>query len=110
MATYAITGSSGYVGTRMTRLLLEADPDNRIIGFDVRPPRLEADRLQFHHLDVRDPQLAERLVGRGVRSLLHFAFVLDPFYDEAEMRDIDLGGTRNVLAAVERAGIGHLLA
>jgi UDP-glucose 4-epimerase len=50
------------------------------------------------------------LAGRGVRSLLHFAFVLDPMYDEAEMRDIDLGGTANVLRAVENAAIPHLLA
>jgi UDP-glucose 4-epimerase len=110
MATYAITGSSGYVGTRMTRWLLEREPDARVIGFDVRPPRVESDRLEFHELDVRDKALPEVLEGRGVKSLLHFAFVLDPMYDEQEMRDIDLGGTANVLAAVERATIPHLLA
>ena len=110
MSTYAITGSSGYVGTRMTRWLLDASPDNRVIGFDVRPPRITSDRLEFHHLDVRDPSLAQKLEGRGVVSLLHFAFILDPIYDEKEMTDIDLGGTRNVLQAVVQAKIGHLLA
>jgi UDP-glucose 4-epimerase len=110
VTTYAITGSSGYVGTRMTRWLLEQDPTARIIGFDIRPPRVTSARLEFHHLDVRDPRLGELLDGRGVVSLLHFAFVLDPLYDEQEMHDIDLGGTRNVLAAVTRAKIPHLLA
>ncbi len=110
MPTYAITGSSGYVGTRMTRWLLEASPDNRIIGFDVRPPRVDSDRLEFHTLDVRDPKIGQVLEGRGVISLLHFAFILDPLYDEKEMRDIDLGGTRNVFEAVLRAKIGHLVA
>jgi UDP-glucose 4-epimerase len=109
MPVYAITGSSGYVGTRMTRRLLES-PDNRVIGFDVRPPRVESDRLEFHNMDVRDRRIAAVLKGRGVHSLLHFAFVLDPFYDEKEMSDIDLGGTRNVLDAVLAAGIPHLLA
>jgi UDP-glucose 4-epimerase len=110
MATFAITGSSGYVGTRMTRWLLDADPAHRVIGFDVRPPRISDERLEFHQLDVRDVSLGERLRGRGVQTLMHFAFVLDPMYDEAEMHDIDVGGTRNVLAAVKTAGIGHLVA
>src|SRR5581483_7043058 len=109
MPVYAITGSSGYVGTRMTRRLLES-PDNRVIGFDVRPPRIDSDRLEFHQMDVRYRRIAAVLKGRGVHSLLHFAFVLDPFYDEKEMTDIDLGGTRNVLDAVLAAGIPHLLA
>jgi UDP-glucose 4-epimerase len=100
MTTYAITGSSGYVGTRMTRWLLEKEPDCRIIGFDVRPPRVESDRLEFHHMDVRDPRLGEVLAGKGVASLMHFAFILDPLYDEKEMIDIEIGGTQNVLAAV----------
>jgi UDP-glucose 4-epimerase len=107
---YAITGSSGYIGTRMTRHLLDSDPEARVIGFDVRPPRIESDRLEFHHLDVRDRRLADRLKGRGVRTLLHFAFILDPLYDEREMSDIDLGGTRNVLDAVLAAGIEHVIA
>jgi UDP-glucose 4-epimerase len=110
MATYAITGSSGYVGTRMTRWLLERDPEARIIGFDVRPPRVESDRLEFHNMDVRDPKLGATLVGRGVTTLLHFAFILDPLYDEQEMHDIDIGGTRNVLAALQHAKIDHLIA
>lgn len=110
MATYAITGCSGYVGTRMMRRVLDASPDNRVIGFDLRPPRIADVRIEFHDLDVRDPRLGDKLVGRGVRSLLHFAFIVDPLYDEKEMTDIDLGGTRNVLAAVRRAGVEHLLA
>jgi len=113
MTTYAITGSSGYVGTRMTRWLLEREPSARVIGFDLRPPRIEPPkdgRLEFHLLDVRDPKIADVLAGREVKSLLHFAFVLDPMYDEKEMRDIDLGGTANVLRAVEQTGIRHLVA
>src|SRR5262249_30714219 len=45
MPAYAITGSSGYIGTRTTRRLLDADPENRVIGFDVRPPRVADPRL-----------------------------------------------------------------
>ena len=110
MPTYAITGSSGYLGTRMTARLLAADPENRVLGFDLQPPRQAPARLEFHRLDVRDPALAPALRGREVRALLHFAFVLDPIYDEDEMSDIDLGGTRNVLAAAHAAGVPYLLA
>src|SRR5688572_20139836 len=110
MATYAVTGSSGYIGTRTIRWLLEADPENRVIGFDVRPPRAGDPRLEHHALDVRDPRLGALLEGRGVSALLHFAFIVDPLYDEKEMTDIDVRGTRNVLDAVAAARIPYLLA
>ena len=107
---YAITGAAGYLGTRMARYLLEADPENRVVGFDVRPARVVDPRFEFHTLDVRDRRLGDLLAGRDVRSLLHFAFVLDPFYDEAEMHDIDVRGTRNALEAALVAGVPHVVA
>ena len=110
MPTYAVTGSSGYIGTRTIRWLLDADPANRVIGLDIRPPRLSDPRLEHHLLDIRDRHLAELLRGRSVDALLHFAFVVDPLYDEREMTDIDVGGTRNVLDAVLAARIPYLLA
>jgi UDP-glucose 4-epimerase len=110
MPTYAITGASGYIGTRMTRKLLDADPENRVLGFDVRPPRIEDPRLTFTRMDVRDAGLADALARQPIASLLHFAFILDPFYDEHEMHDIDVNGTRNALKAARAAGIKHIVA
>ncbi len=112
MTRYAITGASGYVGTRLSRWLLAHEPDAQLIGFDVRPPQADVAghaRFTFHRLDVRDPLLGERLREAHVDALLHFAFVVDPLYDENEMTDIDVGGTRNVLAAVLNAGVNYLL-
>ena len=106
---YAITGASGYIGTRMTRRLLDREPDCHIVAIDIRPPRLTDPRLEFHQLDVRDQRLAALFTEAGVEAVLHFAFVVDPFYDEQEMTDIDLGGTRNVLEAVRRAKVPYLL-
>src|SRR5512144_602749 len=96
MALYAVTGSSGYIGTRTIRWLLDESPDHRVIGFDVRPPRIADPRLEHHQ--------------RGVRALLHFAFIVDPLYDEREMTDIDVNGTRNVLEAARAARVRYLLA
>src|SRR5215813_9432252 len=110
MALYAITGAAGYLGTRMTRHLLDADPENRVIGFDVKPSGVADPRFELHTVDVRDRRLGDLLAGRDVRSLLHFAFVVDPFYDEAEMHDIDVRGTRNVLEAALVAGVPHVVA
>src|SRR5262249_33975557 len=107
MPTYAITGASGYIGTRMTRYLLDADPENRVLGLDARPPRVTDPRLSFHTLDVRDKRMAALLAAQPVKALLHFAFVLEPMYDEREMRDIDVNGTRNVLEAALAAKAAH---
>ncbi len=113
--SYGITGSSGYIGTRMTAWLLDHEPEARIIGFDVRPPHPsivehpQRARFSFQTLDVRDRSLGARLRQAAVESVLHFAFIVDPLYNEKEMSDIDLGGTRNVLDATLAAQVGYLL-
>lgn len=110
MATWAITGAAGYVGTRVLERLLADPRTEAVIAIDVAAPQLRDPRVVSHALDVRDPRLADVLRGRGIDALLHLAFVVDPLYDERLMADVNLGGTRNVLAAVEAAGIGRLVA
>src|SRR5262249_20517438 len=110
MPTYAITGASGYIGTRMTRHLLDPDAENRVLGFDVRPPRVSDPRFTFQHLDVRDRRLDAALAAQPLRTLLHFAFILDPLYDVREMHDVDVNGTRNVLEAALAAKVPHVVA
>jgi UDP-glucose 4-epimerase len=90
--------------------LLERDPAARVVGIDLAPPVRPHPRLEHHARDVRDRGLAALFAERGVEAVLHFAFVLDPLYDEAEMTDIDVGGTENVLAACHAARVPYVLA
>ena len=108
MATIAITGVAGQLG-RLVLERFEARADvERIVGIDRRTPEgLDAAKLAYRELDIRDPALAEAL--QGVDVLIHLAFQFDPLHDEAAMRSVNVDGTRAVLAAAERAGVGHLV-
>lgn len=109
--TIAVTGVSGYLGSRVASVLA-ADPGvDCIVGIDVVAPPGDGvavnDKLEFHELDMRDPELGKFLTGAD--TVVHLAFVVDPMRDEAAMADVNLGGMRNVLDASEAAGVAHVV-
>lgn len=108
MTTIAITGVGGLIG-RLVLEELDARPDvRRVVGIDRQPPAgLDAAKLGYRELDVRDPGLVDAL--DGVDVLVHLAFQLDPIHDEAAMRSINVDGTRAVIAAAEQAGVAHVV-
>jgi nucleoside-diphosphate-sugar epimerase len=106
-STVAITGASGYVGTRLIERLAADDSVGTILGFDVRPPRVTPPKLVFDSVDVRSPALAARL--EGVDCLIHLAFVMDPIRDEQTMRDVNVNGSQNVFKSAGRAGVPRVV-
>ena len=56
---YLITGGSGYIGSRLTDLLVERD-DNEVVNLDIKPPAVPRSRTRFIKMDIRD---------RGMRDL-----------------------------------------
>ena len=113
----AVTGAAGYLGVQVVAGLRAAGVE--VVGIDVRPG---PDHAGPDHagpdsaggevvvLDVRDAQLVEVLRERGVDAVVHLAAILEPppGMSDAEVRDIDVGGTRNVLTACLAAGVSHL--
>jgi UDP-glucose 4-epimerase len=107
MGTIAITGVSGYIAQRLLHRLESDDTVDRVIGIDVVEPKTRSKKLDFHRLDIRDPQIADVISGADI--VAHLAFILNPMQDEQLMRDINVEGTRNVLRAVEEAGVKKLV-
>lgn len=100
-----VTGAGGYVGT-LLGARLAAVPGMAVQGIDVRPAPGGA--VPVRRMDVRDPALAALLRDEGIEAVVHLAAVLEPSRDRARDLDIDVGGTRNVLAACASAGVRHL--
>jgi UDP-glucose 4-epimerase len=108
MKNIAITGISGYVGTRLLAYLDRTNEVQKIIGIDAREPRYKSAKLTFYQRDIREP-LGDLFGVNGVDTAVHLAFILRPTRQAALVRQIDVQGTMNLLDACRRAGVQHLL-
>lgn len=105
----AVTGSSGYVGSNLIRRLSSEDWVEAVLAIDIRPPSFEYhDGVTHVDHDVRRPM--DRLFSDfAPDAVVHLAFVLEPGRNKAAIREVDLTGTANALAATAAAGAGHFL-
>ncbi len=101
MATVAVTGASGYLGRVLLGRLAREPGVVRVVGIDTVDPGFTTRNLEFYRMDVRSPQLADAI--RGCDSLVHLAARSGA--DAAEIRDVNIGGTRAVADAAGRANV-----
>jgi len=101
----ALTGSTGFIGGYLTRALVDAGHELRLL---IRPGREEA----APSVDGKTPELfigdlseANSLEGflEGCDLLIHLASAHDHLNDE-EMRAVNIGGTEALIAEAERCG------
>ena len=110
MRNIFITGSSGYLGTRLIEELAAREDVDTIVGSDIAAPRTDTDRCTFLKMDIRDPGMDRVLSQHRIDTVIHLAFVVKPIHDLARMHDIDTNGTRNVLQQSVDAGVRHIVA
>jgi UDP-glucose 4-epimerase len=106
-----ITGSFGYIGKRLLARLTQADDFDQIICTDILEP---ADPLpvkfQYHNCDVRDGEKLRHIFEEsGVNSVLHMAFIAHPTRDPNFEYEVDVIGTKNVLAACQALAVRKLV-
>ncbi|MGH9607173.1 MAG: NAD-dependent epimerase/dehydratase family protein [Terracidiphilus sp.] len=107
-----ITGSSGYLGRAIVRMLLAQPALEVLVGVDIRPSpaltRQRDARLRLVVADVADP-LDHLLQEYRIDTVLHAAFVLRPSHNLRRMRQTNIEGTRQILRACSACGVEHLL-
>jgi UDP-glucose 4-epimerase len=108
MKNIAVTGVSGYVGTRLLAHLDRRDDVQKIIGIDTREPRLKSAKLIFYRRDIREP-LGGLFIENGVDTAVHLAFILRPTRQTTMARQVDVQGTMNLVDACRQAKVKHLL-
>jgi UDP-glucose 4-epimerase len=108
MKSIAITGASGYIGTRLISHFTGIDGVRQITGIDIKPPVVKSKKLKFYRRDVREP-FGDIFVENEIDTAIHLAFVLKPTRDRAATSKIDVGGMVNFIAACRQAGVRHVL-
>lgn len=83
-------------------------PDSLICGIDVVPPKSNLPD-QFESGDITSQKLSQQLTEFRPDTVIHLAFVVNPMHDEKRMHEINVNGTRNLLAAVQACGATQLL-
>lgn len=105
-----VTGSAGFIGSRVVRRLLARGHDVRAMVLP-RENRKNLQRLDVEIVegDTTDVASVERAV-RGVEVVYHLAAIYALWLPRPErMREVNVDGTRNVLRAARRAGVRRVV-
>jgi sterol-4alpha-carboxylate 3-dehydrogenase (decarboxylating) len=112
----AVTGASGFLGSRIVSLLLsERCPFvvDEVVAVDVRDDlgaMREDDRLHFRRTDIRD-QSQVRAALEGCELVFHVAAVVDWGRLSTEfIRAVNVEGTQNILDVMKEKEVPYLVA
>src|SRR5215207_5010604 len=103
----AIIGATGNVGTSLISALADEPAVQEIVAIARRRASFEDPRVRFVAADVVDADLVELLAG--VDAVVHLAWLIQPSRDERTLRAVNVDGTRRVLDAAARAGVGTVV-
>ena len=103
----AVTGAAGQLGTVVLRRLAVERGVTALRSLDLRPPAVASGKLEHVRADVRDPDFARFL--DGCAALVHLAFIVTGAPPRPVFDAINVGGSKNVIAAAVAVGIKKIV-
>ena len=98
-----VTGVSRFLGAQVASTL-QADPGiERVIGVDTVPPTTSLGRTEFVRVDIRTPSIANVIASAEVDTVVHLNMVTTPSGSRASMKELNVIGTMQLLAACQRS-------
>ncbi|MBD5786184.1 NAD-dependent epimerase/dehydratase family protein [Cellulosimicrobium terreum] len=114
-----VVGASGNVGTAVLRRLAVEPVVTSVVAVARRVPRADGsstvrfplDTATWRYADVAAPDAAGRLDAAFAQAdvVVHLAWAIQPSHDRKRLRRVNVEGTRRVVEAARRAGVGHLV-
>ncbi|MGN6723389.1 MAG: NAD-dependent epimerase/dehydratase family protein [Marmoricola sp.] len=98
-----VTGVAGDLGRRFARRLAEHPEVDRVIGVDVTPPKLGTGAMQFVRADIRNPVISKVLVREHVDTVVHAGVEPTTVSGRGSMKELNVIGTMQLLAACQQA-------
>ncbi len=102
----AVTGASGVLGRGLAVRLLSQGHD--VVGLARHRPESWPSEAEFVSGDIRDAATVERCVV-AADVVAHCAWAKNPGPDQRISAEVNIGGTRNVLAAMGPNGSGRIV-
>ena len=103
----AVTGATGNVGTSVLAALAGDPAVTSIVGIARRTPAVAPPKVEWRSADVVRDDLVP-LFG-GADAVVHLTWIVQPNHREAELRAVNVGGSRRVHQAVAAAGVPTLV-
>ena len=106
----AVTGASGYIGSRLLQELETDENLAKVVAIDTRPLSMPFHNCASERLDVTQP-LDDPFRDHGVNTVVHLAYIMRPGRDgkDAErVRQANLKGLQSVLNACRAAKVSQL--
>lgn len=98
-----VTGVSRFLGARVANTL-QADPGiERVIGVDTVPPTTSLGRTEFVRVDIRTPSIAKVISSAEVDTVVHLNLVTSQVGPRPKMKEFNVIGTMQLLAACQRS-------
>jgi len=108
--TTLVTGATGFLGSHVARQLVARGEAVRVLARASSSNRAISDlSLEYVTGDLRDAASLDRAMS-GVQRVFHVAADYRLWAKRSkDIYDSNVGGTKNVLAAAKRAGVGQLI-
>lgn len=98
-----VTGGTGFLGTHLVPLLLEAGHQVRCIG-RTRPPAAWGEKVEFLQADLKDGEAVKKAIV-GIDALMHLAGLVSFKNDDGrKMYELHVDATRELLKAIIASG------
>ena len=103
----AVTGATGNVGTSVLAALAGDPAVTSIVGIARRAPALALPKVEWRSADVVRDDLVP--LFRGADAVVHLTWIVQPNHREADLRAVNVDGSRRVHDAVAAAGVPTLV-
>lgn len=105
----AITGASGYLGSRLIERLEGWETVSYILATDIRIPGVPyGERTDFVRLDITEP-FPTLLAQHDINAVIHLAYVLNPGRRRDEARRVNVLGTEHLVEACRNSDVEHII-
>jgi nucleoside-diphosphate-sugar epimerase len=104
-----VTGATGNVGTSLMRALAADDQVTELAGVARRRPEWTVPKATWVQADVEADGARLPELFAGADAVVHLAWLIQPSRDRAELRRVNVDGSRRVFEAAAVAGVGTLV-